>query len=106
MTAHKTGSPVTDPHVQKIKHTLLDTAVEMISDGRIFQGLSIAGIVGVGSLIWGLHTSTLQMQQQLWHISGELAEVKLQVVEFNRLAGDYQANKGYVHSRLSRLEDK
>ncbi len=90
--------------VQKLRQSLLEQAVEMISDGRILQGLSVVGIAGVGSLIWRLHTSTLQMQQQLLHISGELAEVKVQVAEFNRLAGGYQAHKAYVDARIGRLE--
>jgi len=77
-----------------------------LTDGKVFQGLMVAGLIKLVSLGFGLQEQALQTQHQLTVISDDLVVLKKDVGELNRLSAANQVHTQYFLARLDKLEQR
>ncbi|MDX2272731.1 MAG: hypothetical protein NW237_12430 [Cyanobacteriota bacterium] len=82
------------------------TVIGWLTDGKVFQGLMVAGLLKLVSLGFGLQEQALQTQERLGVISQELSGLQKDVDQLNRISAANQVHTQYFLSRLDKLEQK
>jgi hypothetical protein len=77
-----------------------------LTDGKVFQGLMVAGLIQLVSLRFGLQEQALKTQLQLTGISQDLVVLQKDVNELNRVSAANQVHTQYFLARLDKLEQK
>ncbi|NJL03215.1 MAG: hypothetical protein HC910_22575 [Spirulinaceae cyanobacterium SM2_1_0] len=87
-------------------NSAFQTVMGWLTDGKVFQGLMVAGLIKLVSLGFGLQEQSLQTQQRLTVISQDLAVLQKDVDQLNRVSAANQVHTEYFLARLDKLEQK